>query len=158
MYQIWAQAVPLIHPHITISDLIIHQLMLVMYDIPSIDVLVLRQWKYPKVGHSIIIRLNVASELCKIHQIHSLTCNLGGSYVTLHDKTKHNALTTNFEIRPPLLKPLNYCSCKFEVSSLCSHEDMSQNVPGSPVLKFSSKRNETLLCTLHEEVHILTVH
>ena len=29
---------------------------------------------------------------------------------------------------------------------------MSQNVPGSPVLKFSSKRNETLLRMLHTEI------
>ena len=28
---------------------------------------------------------------------------------------------------------------------------MSQNVPGSPILNFSSKRNETLLRTLHVE-------
>ena len=31
--------------------------------------------------------------------------------------------------------------------------DMSQNVPGSPILKFSSKHNETLLRTLHTKVH-----
>ena len=31
---------------------------------------------------------------------------------------------------------------------------MSQNVPGLPVLKFSSKHNEILLCTLHMEVRI----
>ena len=35
---------------------------------------------------------------------------------------------------------------------------MSQNVPGSPVLKLSSKRNETLLGTWHMEVHILAVY
>ena len=43
---------------------------------------------------------------------------------------------------------------KFE-SSLCSFGDMSQNVPGSPILKFFSKRNETLLRMLHMEVRIL---
>ena len=42
---------------------------------------------------------------------------------------------------------LNYCSCKFEVSSPDSHGDMSQNVPGSPVIKMCSKHNETLLYT-----------
>ena len=48
---------------------------------------------------------------------------------------------------------------KCEVSSPCSFGDMSQNVPRSPVLKFSSKRNETLLCTLHgAEVCILAVY
>ena len=40
---------------------------------------------------------------------------------------------------------------KFEVSSLCS-------LPRSPVLKFSSECNETLLRTLHVEVHILAVY
>ena len=45
-----------------------------------------------------------------------------------------------------------------EVSSPCSFGDMSQTVPGSPVLKFSSKRNETLLRTLHAEVSILAVY
>ena len=35
---------------------------------------------------------------------------------------------------------------------------MSQNVPGSPVIKMCSKHNETLLRTLHAEVRILTVY
>ena len=35
---------------------------------------------------------------------------------------------------------------------------MSQNVPGSPVLKYSSKCNEVLLRTLHSEVRILTIY
>ena len=80
-------------------------------------------------------------------------------YIRDHDKTKHNALTTDFELRPPLpTTTLNCCSCKFEVPSPCSHGDMSQNVPGSPVLKFCRKCNETLLRTLHAEVRILTVY
>ena len=53
---------------------------------------------------------------------------------------------------------MNYCSCKFEVSSPCSHGDMSRNVPGSSVIKMCSKLNETLLRTLHAEVRILAVH
>ena len=47
---------------------------------------------------------------------------------------------------------------KYEVSSPCSFEDMSQNMPGLPVLKFSSERNETLLRTLYVEVRILAVY
>ena len=47
---------------------------------------------------------------------------------------------------------------KVEVSSPCSFGDMNQNVPGSPVLKFSRTRNETLLRKLHTEVHILAVY
>ena len=35
--------------------------------------------------------------------------------------------------------------------------DMCQSVPGSPVLKLSSKHNETLLHTLHMEIRILTI-
>ena len=35
---------------------------------------------------------------------------------------------------------------------------MSQNIPGSPILKISSKRNETLLRTLHVEVCIHAVY
>ena len=35
---------------------------------------------------------------------------------------------------------------------------MSQNVPGSPVIKMCSKHNETLLRTLHAEVRILAVY
>ena len=48
-------------------------------------------------------------------------------------------------------RPLNYDWKKFEVSSRCSYGDMTQNVPGSPILNFSSKCNETLLRTLHAE-------
>ena len=40
------------------------------------------------------------------------------------------------------LQPLNWCSIKFEVSSPCSHGDISKNTPGSTVLKFSTERNE----------------
>ena len=47
---------------------------------------------------------------------------------------------------------------KFEVSSPCSFGDMSQSVPGSPILNFSSERNERLLRMLHTEVRILTVY
>ena len=54
--------------------------------------------------------------------------------------------------------PSQLSTCKFEVPSPCSHGDMSQNVPGSPVLKFCRKCNETLLRTLHVEVRILTVY
>ena len=46
----------------------------------------------------------------------------------------------------------------FEVPTLCSFGDNGQNVPGSPVLKFFSKHNETLLCMLHAEVRMLTVY
>ena len=35
---------------------------------------------------------------------------------------------------------------------------MSQNVPGSPVIKMCSKQNETLLRTLHAEIRILAVY
>ena len=45
-------------------------------------------------------------------------------------------------LRPPLPSiTFKHGSCKFEVSSPCSHGDMSQNVPGSPVIKMCSKRN-----------------
>ena len=37
--------------------------------------------------------------------------------------------------------------------SPCSFEDMSQNIAGLPILKYSGKRNEILLCTLHAKVH-----
>ena len=81
-------------------------------------------------------------------------------YVTFHDKTMHIAPTTDFDLRPPFyqLQPLNCCSCKFEVTSPCGHGDMSKNTPGSPVLKFCKKHNETLLHTLHVEIRILTVY
>ena len=79
--------------------------------------------------------------------------------VTFHDKTMHSALTTDFELRPPLTTTtFNCCSSKFEVSSQCSHGDMSKNTLGLPVLKFYRKCNETLPHTLHEEVRILTVY
>ena len=48
--------------------------------------------------------------------------------------------------------------CKFEVASPRKFGDTSQNVPGWPVLQFSSKHNETLLHMLHVEVHIFTVY
>ena len=33
----------------------------------------------------------------------------------------------------------DYCSSKFEVSSLCSHGDMSKSIPGSPILNVCKK-------------------
>ena len=70
-------------------------------------------------------------------------------YVTVHDKTNHIAVKMIFELRRPLPKSTFELRLeKFEVSSRCSYGDMSQNVPGSPILNFSSKRNETLLRTL----------
>ena len=72
--------------------------------------------------------------------------------MTVHDKTNHIAAKMIFELRRPLLKSTFELRLeKFEFSSRCSYKDMSQNVPGSPILNFSSKRNETLLRTLHAE-------
>ena len=62
------------------------------------------------------------------------------SLVTVHKKTMHNALKTIFELRPPLpTTTFVLCSSKFEVSSPCSHGDMSKNIRGPPVLKFCKK-------------------
>ena len=75
----------------------------------------------------------------------SYCCRL---YVTIHEKTMHNAL----ELRPPLP------TTTFELLLPCSHGDMSKNVPGSPVLEYCKKLQWTLLCTLHAEVRILAVY
>ena len=82
-----------------------------------------------------------------------IRCAIGGHpwqnqpYCT---QTNHIVHKIVFEMRQPLR------SMGFEVSSLFG--DMSQNVRGSPILKFFSKRNETLLRTLHAEVRILAIY
>ena len=74
-------------------------------------------------------------------------------YVTIHAKTNHIAHKIVFEIKATIIKyGLWTAAGKNLKSSSCSFGDMSQNVPGLPVLKFYSKRNETLLRTLHMKV------
>ena len=70
-------------------------------------------------------------------------------YVTMAEPTI--LCTKSFEIRRPLP------SMAFSLQPMY-FRDMSQNVPGSPILKISSKHNETLLHMLHTEVRILTVY
>ena len=41
-----------------------------------------------------------------------------------------------------------------EVSSLCSHGDISKNTPGSAILNFCRKHNENALHLLQAEVRI----
>ena len=78
-------------------------------------------WKYPKFPNKILGMM-----IIKVHYPYmwpSMT------------KPRHNALTTDFELRPQL-PTTTFGSSKFEVSSLCSHGDMSKSIPRSPVLKF----------------------
>ena len=104
--------------------------------------------------------MSLAGCYCVKSALKSVTSLYGLLHVTLHEKTMHIALTTDFELRPPL--PTTTFKLlilqKFEVSSPRRFRDMSQNVPGSPVLQFSSRRNETLLHMLHAEVRIVTVY
>ena len=75
------------------------------------------------------------------------------------DPPWHNKANWTFELGHHYqLHPLNCCSCKFDVSSPYSFWDVSQIVHGLPVLKPYSKRNETLLRTLHVEVCMLDVY
>ena len=64
--------------------------------------------------------------------------------MTIHDKTNHIVHNIIFELRQPLLSMAAAGNNLAHVAL----GDMSQNIPGLPILKFSSKRDETLLCTL----------
>lgn len=56
-------------------------------------------------------------------------------FTIIHEKTNHTAHKMIFELRPPLATmAFGLLLEKIEVSSQCDHGDMSQNVPGLPVL------------------------
>ena len=98
---------------------------------------------------------------CVCTCVATISCQSPGAvlFVTIHGKTILHTKSF-FEIRQPLpcMAFGLQLEKKVEFSSPCSFGDMCQNVPGSPVLKFSSKRYETLSCTLHTEVHILAIY
>ena len=67
---------------------------------------------------------------------------------TMWPSTNHIAHKTVFELRPPL-PTTTFELLLLQTSSPYIFGDMSQHVHGWPVLKFYSKRNKTLLRTLH---------
>ena len=75
-----------------------------------------------------MVALQICQYLRAMFMAEVLLCNRDLS-VTYHEKTKHNALNINFELKRPL-PTTNYCSRKFEVSSPCRRGDISKNTPG----------------------------